>query len=122
MNDADLPIVLAEFKRKHAHLLPHIKELTAQQGMPVAGAATVLLQALLQIFDESEQAKWQLRDLLQQRQMVQSDQTTGFYYCLRYNATEMVYRIAVAGELDPRGITYFSDKQPPEISNWKADR
>lgn len=117
MDGNDLPLVLAAFKRKHPAAIAAIRTMAAQQGTPVAAAATELMQCLLQVFDEGEQAKWQLRDLLQRVPSVSG----GHYLALRYNATEMVYRLAVAGEMDMRETTYFSRQQPPEIANWKSD-
>lgn len=116
MDDRSLQLVLAALKKRHPTLVEHVRALTAAQG-PSAVAATVLLQTLLQVFDEGEQAKWQLRDLL--NRVPRADGS--HYLALKYPATDMVYRIAVAGEMDLKEVTYFSDKQPPEIANWKSD-
>lgn len=121
MNDRDLQLVLAALKRAHPDAVPAIKALTATQGSPVAAAATTLLHTLLQVFDEGEQAKWQLRDLLREQLKVAGDGSAGFYWCLKYSATEMVWRIACAGGLDTSMTTYFDKAQPPEIQNWKND-
>lgn len=121
MKDSDLKLVLAELKREHPTIVPHLKVLTAQQGTPVAEAATAVLQCLLDVFDGKQQALWSLRDLLQRQPKVEADGRAGFYWSLRYNATEMVYRIAVNGGADRRGMTYFDSVQPPEIANWKSD-
>lgn len=117
MNDRDLQLVLAALKRAHPDIVLAIKALTAQQGTPVAAAATTLLHTLLQVFDEGEQAKWQLRDLLQR--VKRGDGT--HYLALKYSATEMVFRIACAGGMGAGETTYFDKVQPPEIQNWKSD-
>lgn len=117
MNDHDLLIVIGALRKKHPTLMPHLKALTAMKGTPVADAATEVLQTLLRVFDEGEQAKWQLRDLLKRMPSTGG----GHYLSLKYGAVDMVHRIAVAGGMDVRETTYFSDKQPPEIANWKAE-
>ena len=117
MNDKDLQIVLAALKRAHPDAVPAIKVLASQQGTPVAAAATTLLHTLLQVFDEGEQAKWTLRDLVKRVPKIGG----GAYLALRHSATGMVYRIAAASGLPLHETTYFSDQQPPEIVDWKAE-
>lgn len=118
LSPADLALVMGAFKQAHPELLPSIRALTAQKDNPeVAAAATALLQGLLSIYDAGEQARWQLRDLLRRVPKVEG----GHYLALKYNATEMVYRIAVCGDMDMSETTYFSTKQPPEIQNWKSE-
>jgi hypothetical protein len=118
VSPADLAIVMGAFKQAHPDLIPSIRALTTQKDNPdVSAAATVLLQGLLSVFDAGEQARWQLRDLLQRVPKTGG----GYYLALKYNATEMVYRIAVCGDMDMSETTYFSTKQPPEIQNWKSD-
>lgn len=117
MDDKALKLVLGSFKQKHPDAIDALRALTALQGTPHAAAAQRLLSTLLQVYDEGEQAKWQLRDLLSR--MPRGDGT--YYYAIKYNPSEMIYRIAVAGDMDMRNTknTYFEIKPKPEIPDWK---
>ncbi len=123
IEDKHLPLVLAAFKKKHPDIIPHVKALSAMQGTPVAAAATALLQCLLEEFDDAQQLKWQMRDMLQRVHRKTSTYEDACYWALKYSATKMVHLLTIFGEADTSKTTYYQlDKDQPDVlKNWKSE-
>lgn len=123
MNDHDLMLIVAAFKQRHPSLLPQLKVLTAQCDETVATAATALLHCLLTTFDEAEQLRWQMRDMLKAVKRYNASGEQDAYWALKYNATKMVHLLALCGGADTSKTTYYAlpEHQPDELKNWKSE-
>lgn len=123
MQDADLQIVLSAFKQRHPDVVDAVKMVAKQQAPGVAPAAAALLQCLLETFDEAEQLKWVMRDMLQAVPRVTEDGARDAYWALKHSATRMVNTLALYGEADRTKATFYNGDPsiPADLANWKSD-
>ena len=123
MNDQDLQLVLAAFKKQHPEAIEHLRALTAAAGTPVAASATPILMLILDLFDECEQGKWTMRDMLTVKRCYSAAQHARWpngFYTIKYDAAELVKRLVAHTGLRTDMLAYTSE-QPTEILNWKND-
>lgn len=105
MDPKHLPLVVAALQKKHPEVVNHLRALCASD--PTVG--TPVMHFLLETFDELEQVKWTMRDLLVQPRVPPSQTCL---WALRHGPVVTVKRLAVHG--------YGQHVDPSEICpDWK---